>query len=434
MSIKPQNFEEKLVWYTIIGTYVLYFIGAQFVWVPVLAYFLALYLGKKIWNQTATIPLAERITIPVSVWVWIVAMLIMEIALIMAHINFELGLVKIIFTTVNSWARTWLLMALFPLIGCLNIRPKIIYRAACILCLQSLILTIICYSLYLLHIPSFAYLSPLQVFRGAADYYAVNLFISAEGGTQFRLQLFTNFANSLGLVGCVYFWLTTQESNKKWRWIGMIGAIAMVLGSGSRLTILGLAVVPVIVFFLTNFTWPVQVATSVVCLITGMVAPQIIKFIEDLYYSVIKGYRSSSERVRSQLKVVALERWSEAPIWGHGVVAEYGPKSTENMPIGSHEQWTDLLYVKGLVGFVTFLFAMLWSFSVLVIKAQKLASARAALGIYFAFLVATFGVDIENAAIYYWPGLVLTGIAFKEEVQLVAKTSKNYVLPELKSY
>jgi len=48
--IKPQNLEEKVVWYYIIGTHGLYFLGAQFVVAPVMV--LLVYLVKKLWNQT----------------------------------------------------------------------------------------------------------------------------------------------------------------------------------------------------------------------------------------------------------------------------------------------------------------------------------------------------------------------------------------------
>lgn len=427
MTIKPQNLEEKLVWYTIIGTYGLYFLGAQYVWIPTLGFSLTLYLFKKLWNQTKNTPNQDKITIPTSVWVWVVSMLVMEIALIMAHIDFDLGVPKIIFTTVNSWARSWALMALFPLIGCLRIRPQLLYRAACILSLQSLVLTVICYLFYLLQIPDFVYVSPLKVFRGSTSHYVIDLFVIGESN-QFRLQLFTNFANTLGIVGNIYFFLTSQESNKKWRLIGMIGAAAMVLGSGSRLTIFCLVVVPILSWFLTNFTWHVQIAIGVSSFLTSLFAPLLVDFLETTYNKTIKGYRAGSERVRSQLKKIALERWSEAPIWGHGFVAERGPKTTEFMPIGSHEQWTDLLYVRGAVGFTAFLIAMLWSLANLLIKAQKSPTAKVGLSIYLVFLIATFGADIEEAAYVYWPGLMLTGIAFKEKAPSILDKN-SYVLP-----
>lgn len=431
MTIKPQNLEERLIWYTIVGTYGFYFLGAQFVWVPLLGYFLGLRVCKKLWDQTEDTPKGEQISIPVSVWLWVIAVLVVEIALIMAHIDFDLGWSKIIFTTVNSWARSWALMALFPLIGCLNIRPQLIYRAACILCLQSLVLTILCYILNFANIPAPAYISPLSIFKGPSNNYMVDLFViggDAGEDRQFRLQLFTNFANNLGIVGNIYFFITSQEANKRWRLIGMIGAAAMVIGSGSRSTIFSLAIVPILTWVLTNFTPPLQIAVGVTSLITGMIAPQIIDFLDNTWNKAIKGYRSSSALVRKRLEEVALDRWTEAPIWGHGFVAERGPKYTENMPIGSHNQWPDLLYVRGMVGFTAILVVMLWSTTDLIIKAQKSAIAKTALSIYLVLWVSTTAVDIEASAYLYWPGLIVTGIAFNEKTSPVQNQIKSYTL------
>ena len=97
MTIKPQNLEEKLIWYTIIGTYGLYFIGAQFVWVPALAYFLGFRVCKKLWEQTEYTPAEERISVPVTVWLWAIAAIVIEITVIMSHIELELGWAKCFF-------------------------------------------------------------------------------------------------------------------------------------------------------------------------------------------------------------------------------------------------------------------------------------------------------------------------------------------------
>ena len=49
--MKPQNFEERVIWYAIVGTYGLYLIGGQPIIVPAIAWLLALYACKKIWDQ-----------------------------------------------------------------------------------------------------------------------------------------------------------------------------------------------------------------------------------------------------------------------------------------------------------------------------------------------------------------------------------------------
>ncbi len=424
MTIKPQNFEEKLVWYTIIGTYGLYFLGAGLLWVPALAWFLMLYLCKKLWNQTEDTPIEDKITIPASTWIWIVSMLLMEVCVIMSHIDLDLGMARIIKTSI-AWARSWALMALFPLIGCLKIRPQILYRAVCILCLQSLVFSLVCYLGYRLNLPDISYVSPVGRISPKIGTEYVYLFTIGDGN-EFRLNLFTKFANSLGIVGSIYFFLASQESDKKLRWIAMISAVIMVVGSVSRLTTFGLVIVPILTWSLTNFSWPLQTAAGVVSCLAGMFAPLFINFIENTWNKGVKGYRSGSERVRSKLIELALERWSEAPLWGHGFVAERGPKSTEYIPIGTHAQWPDLLYVKGLVGFTAFLIPLLWSFMDLLIKAQKSRTAKVGLSIILLLLLVTYAGDVEAEAYNYWPGLVILGIAFKEKAPAVVTTNKKY--------
>jgi len=424
--MKPQNFEEKIVWYSLVGLYVLYFMGAQYVWFPLIAWGLTGYLCKKIWNQTENTPDEERITIPYSVWIWIASMLIMEFAVIMAHIDFDLGLPKIITSTIQ-WARTWALMALFPLIGCLTIRREIIYRAACILCMQSLVFGGLANLMNMAHF-RIKYLSPVwMVMRGDPQPYAIGLFgFDGESG-QFRLNLFTPNANALGIVGCVYFLLAMQESDQKWKWIGMIGGAAMVFGSGSRSTTLFIIIVPILSWILTNFTWPLQIAAGIVSSIAGMFSSSIINFIDNFYESTFKGSKAGSARVRHQLKEIALYRWQyEAPIWGHAVVAEKGPASVTFKPVGTHEQWSDLLYIKGTVGFIAFAFAILWSFIDLLIKAQNNPTSKASLSILLLLFICTFAADIEAVAYLYWPGLVLIGMGYKAKVPISSDSNVYY--------
>lgn len=422
-QIKPENLEEKIVWYTILGTYVLYFMGAQYVWIPMISWGLSYYLFKKLWHQTEHTPEQEKIRIPYSVWIWIVAMLIMELCTIMSHIDLDMGIPKIVTSTIQ-WARTWALMGLLPLIGCLSIRPQLIYRASCIFCLENIFFAIVANLMNLVKF-RLEYLSPIWIFlRGDPQPYAIGLYgFDGESG-QFRLNLFTTSANSLGIVGCVYFLIAMQESDKKWRWIGMISSAMMVYSSGSRSTTLFLIVVPIISWILANFSWPLQIATGIASCVGGMYAPMIINALDTFYYNTFQGTKGGSARVRKQLKEIAIYRWENyAPIWGHGVVAEKGPASVTYKPIGTHEQWSDLLYIKGIVGFTAFLFAISWSFMDLLVKAQNNATSKAALSILLLLFICTFAADIEMAAYVYWPGLVILGMGF--QAKELEKTKEN---------
>jgi len=77
--MKPQNFEEKLVWYYMLGTYGWYFLGALYILGPA-RWFLTIYLKKC--NQTKYIVQTNEAYL---IWIWLVCMLIMELALIMGH-------------------------------------------------------------------------------------------------------------------------------------------------------------------------------------------------------------------------------------------------------------------------------------------------------------------------------------------------------------
>ncbi len=414
--MKPQNFEEKVLWYSLIGTYVFYLLGAQYILISVIAWLLTLYLCKKLWNQTEYTPIEEKITIPFSIWVWIISMLVMEVALIIAHIEFDLGVAKIITSSIN-WARTWVYLALFPLIGCLNIRPQLIYRGICIICLQSLIFIPICYLAFILHIPPNLYTSPLHLLGGNdVTLYNVVLYGFEKDTNENRLQLFAPWPPALGMVGVIYFFLACQESHKKWRLIGIIGSIATILVPFSRLAILCLATIPVITWFLVNFARPnIQITTGVVSFLASIFAPVIFNFFE-AFKDQFSNARPNSSRIRAILGRIALERWHEAPVWGHGIIEPKGPKIVVFMPIGTHHTWFGILFEKGLVGLIALAFPFIFSFIYLLSQAYKSTTAKTALSIFLVIFLFTFGEKIEGIAYLYWPGLVLIGIAFREKI------------------
>ncbi|HCF26553.1 MAG TPA: capsular biosynthesis protein [Cyanobacteria bacterium UBA11049] len=413
--IKPQNLPETLVWYYIIGTYGIYYLGAQFVFAPLLGCFLAIYFLKQWWEQPQKLG-ENTISISLLTWVWIVAVLLIEITLIVGHIDFGLGIGKLVNSSINRWLRTWALFALFPLAGHLTIRPKIIYRAICILCFQSLIATIIAISVGLLHIPEITYISPLKVLGGGELFYTVQVFGSLIEEDARRLNLFAPWAPALGMTGTIYFWLAEQEANNKWRWLGIAGAVAMILTSVSRLAILCIPIVLLIKFLLLKFFNPwVQFLAGLVSLIVGIASTTLINLLHT-FEERFNRFRSGSSRVRAVLGRIALERWwNEAPIWGHGTIEPRGPAITGHMPIGTHHTWLSVLFMHGLVGCTILVIALFWSFLDLLMKAPIYKTANVGLSIILTIFIFSFGENIDSLTYMYWPGLLLLGIAFKEE-------------------
>jgi len=427
--MKPLNFEEKLVWYAIIWTYPCWLIGGLYVLAPVLAWVLVGYLGWRLFQQTEATE--SKITIPFAVWVWVIGMLVMELALIMGHLDYDLSMDSLIKSSIG-WAKGWALLALFPLVGCLNIRPQLLFRAACIVCLHTLIVIPLFYLGFFAHLPERLYISPLQAIGGPGpEFFAVQIYeVDPENGSV-RFRLFTPWGPALGFVANIYFFFALQEPEQKWRWAGIVGCLAMCWVSASRLSILSIIGVSFLTWILARVSRPrVQIIAGCASLLLGILAQNILDAIAAFAEAFSKA-RAGSSRVRATLGRIASYRWEhEAPIWGHGIV-ERGPHLVEYMPIGSHHTWFGLLFVKGAVGFGALALPLLWSFVTLVIKAQQEPLARVGLSMVLVLFMYTFGENLEILAYLFWPGLVMMGIAFKKSTQsssLAHKVEEKLVL------
>ncbi|TQV73785.1 O-antigen ligase domain-containing protein [Aliikangiella marina] len=408
-AIYPQNFEERVVWHSIIWTFPFYLIGALYIVAPAMGWLMILYLAKKLWLQNEATPEEERIRIPFGVWVWVIGMLMMLVALWMGHMDWQLGTAKTIKSSIG-WAKGWALMAVFPLIGCLKIRPEIIYRATSKVCLHALMIFPFLVVAYLVGLPQELYISPLKIVGGPGpEFFRVSLFsVTPEGGV--RWFLFAPWAPALGFVACIYLLFSLQESTK-WMWIGVIGSLLMILMCKSRLAIVVTVLLPIFLFGASNLLKPwIMFQGATVSLFAGFWADRIIEFFQELQAG-FRAARADSSRVREALGRIAVDRWqSEAPVWGHGIV-ERGPHLVEYMPIGSHHSWYGLLFVKGAIGLGALAIPLAYSFFELLVKCQANKTARVGLGVITILFFYTFGENLEILAYLFWPGLIIVGIA-----------------------
>ncbi len=411
-SIKPENFPETLVWYGITLTYVYWLLGATYIVGSVLGFVLFLYLLVKLYLQDENTPEDQRIRIAGVQWVWIIGMIMMEVALVIGHLDYNLPTSAIIKSSIG-WLKGWAALSFYPLAACLPIRPQLIYRAICVVCLQTLLISPILILAPIAKLPQLLYVSLLLAVGGPSPtFFDVELYkIDFEGVV--RQRLFTPWAPALGFVGNVYFALALHDKSKKWRWFGIIGSIYLALICKSRLALVSLLMVPVVTFGLARLTQPLMLfLVGISTTITGIIAPWLINFMETFMRKFSEA-RADSSRVRNDLKSIAGHRWeTEAPIWGHGVV-EPGPHAVEYMPIGSRHSWYGLLFVKGIVGLYSLLIPMVISFVVLLIKAQRYAVAEAGLAMVLILFLYTFGENLEILAYLYWPGLIVMGMGFQ---------------------
>jgi hypothetical protein len=411
----PQNFEEAVVWCYMVGTYLFYFMGVQYIVGPMVGWFLAGYVVLKIFFQHDGTPPEKRVTVPWGVWVWIFAMMVMLMALIIGHINFQLSTWRLIKSIIDQFPRTWGLLAVFPLIGCLNIRPQLLYRAACLTCLQHLIFLAIGYIAYLVGVDGFLYGTPFARFGGGIDMTNVVLYVIDDTTGGLRLQLNTPFAPALGLLGNVYFWLCLQEQNQKWRWIGVIASVLMVWFSVSRTGRICMILIPLGIWFIIHVRRPiVQLAAAIACFVASLSSTQLIYMIQD-YTTSVKQEREGSTRIRELLRRMALQRWQEAPIWGHGI-PDTGIKIVRGKGIGSHGIWHGIFFVHGLVGFLALATPMICSAIDLLPKIQHNSAARVGLAVLLVLTVYGFSENFEGQVYLFYPGLIALGMGLKAHI------------------
>ncbi|QLE43827.1 O-antigen ligase domain-containing protein [Nostoc sp. C052] len=415
-DIQPENIPEKVVFWAISNTYFFWVVGGLYIVGSFVGWVLLLFLLIKILAQTKNTPPDEKISISWVLWLWVIGMLLMEVALIVGHLDYNLETSLIIKSSIG-WAKGWAGLALYPLVGCLKIRPQLIYRAICIVGFHTLLITPFLLLTPSLHLPEILYISPLRAVGGPGnEFFDVPLY-EIDGSTgDLRWRLFTPWGPALGFVGNVYFMLALQEKNKKWRWFGLIGSVLMCFVCKSRLAQVCIVIIPLFTTVFSGMNRPrILIGVGFASYLSGIFSPSIILALNN-FWEGFKAARAGSTRVRMALKRIAIYRWeTEAPIWGHGVV-EHGPHIVEHMYIGSHHTWAGLLFIKGIVGFMALAIPMGLSFIYLLIKSMdsKCPTAKVGLSIVMILFLYTFGENLEILVYLYWPGLLVMGIACQE--------------------
>jgi hypothetical protein len=373
------NFEERAVTWSIAYTFVFYLIGALYLVAPVVGWaMIVLLIGRWAMGNSSTKQSARWI-----IYCWLVCALMLELTLVIGHIDFNLGLGKIIKSTIG-WAKGWALLSVFIVVGfSFNIRYHL-------------------------------YVSPLKILGGAGDeYFTVILYEIDPGNGAPRWRFFAPWAPAVGLVANIYFLCAWFEKDAKWRVIGLLGNALMIVMAASRMGMIVMLLVPLAVWGLSRLTRPwLMVSAALVLMLLVMffdpISHALLTLLDD-----IKGARADSTRVRAALANIAVYRWQSEAYWfGHGVV-ENGSHLVEFMPIGSHHNWYGLLFVKGMVGFLSFLIPFVLTTCVLLVKAQYQVSARLALGMCLIVGFFSLSENIEALAYMTWPAWLIIGIGLR---------------------
>ncbi len=416
MSARAANPAEAMAAWTIRATWPFYFVGALYVVGPVIAWLLAglallaLYLGPAMRPD-----LRSAGPIPPVVWGWIAGMAVMLVALWVGHLDWGLGTGKTIKSTIG-WAKGWALMALFPLAGAvLPIRRGPIVRAQCVVALWTLCLLPILLAAPYAGLPSKIFVSPLKAVGGPGpEYFTIFLYILDPATWTPRWSFYAPWCPFAGLLGVVMVLFALEERDRRWMIVGILGGVAMILLSKSRMSLVALVVCSIgprmMPLLLRAWAW--GMASVAVTSLAALGVPLL-----NLAHDAVdrfKNARADSTRVRAALQRIAEERWRTEAVWfGHGTV-EPGPHLVEYMPIGSHHTWFGLLFVKGLVGFFALVGPMVWQLWLALVDAARGPRGRLPLGIMLVFVILSFGENIEIEVYLLWPALLVLGIHARE--------------------
>jgi hypothetical protein len=408
--------EERLVFWMIVSTWGLWLIGGLYHLFPLLGWVLvAIALGRRI--GLVDDGGHEPQPLPWGVTTWLVGMTAMLVALVAAHIDFDLEPSQFI-KSLLGWFKGWGLMAAFIFAGAqLRIKPIVVFRANNILAAQCLVVTPILIVCAYAGVPDTLYVSPLAYLGGPGPtFFAVSTHAWDQGTLGFRLFYFAPWSPAAAF--CAHIGLVCGIFDTRWRWriTGILSAVVVCALSQSRLSLIAVPLLLIGLPLMSSLlrAWPAAIAAFLFTI--GMLLLTQVKDAIDDAVQAFMGARADSSRVRSALARIAYHRWqTEAPIFGHGVV-ERGSHLVEFMPIGSHHTWHGLLFVKGALGFAALALPLAWSFFELLAKAQRDAVARAAFGMVLVLVFNSFGENLEILAYLAWPGLLVIGIAAKRRL------------------
>jgi ABC-type multidrug transport system fused ATPase/permease subunit len=413
--LAAQNTEERIILITLAGAWFWYAIGALYIAGPAAgSCLIALYAWRK-FSSPWQPPERRPAPIPPGVWVWILGMFGMLLALWVAHAIEGLGTGQTIKSSIG-WVKGWALLAAFPLVGaCLAIRPEIVVRAMGWFALQTLLLIPLLVLAGIAHLPNKIFVSPLQAVGGPGpEFFTVYLYTVDPSNGSLRWQFIAPWAPAAGMIGCLMFAMAFFEEDRRWRWIGLATAVLICLMTRSRMALIFVVLFPPALWVLSRLSrsW-MMLGFSALSVVVGLLANTVITVVQDSL-AAFRGARADSSRVREALGRIATTRWwEEAPLWGHGIV-ERGPHYVEFMPIGSHHTWFGLLFVKGIVGFISLAVPLLWTFLEMLLLAQISALGRLGLAVAFILFFFSFGENLEILAYLFWPGLVVLGAGFAE--------------------
>ena len=122
---RPETLEERIVYWSLVGTWALWAIGALYIAIPAIGWSLAALIFAQRHGLIGD-PDEEPTPLAIGAWIWICGMALTGVALVVGHL--ELCLDQLL-KSFMGWMKGWALIAVFVYIGAATrIRTLVLYR------------------------------------------------------------------------------------------------------------------------------------------------------------------------------------------------------------------------------------------------------------------------------------------------------------------
>lgn len=415
-NLSKLSFAEKIIYWTIVLTPLWWILGIQTLLYPIVAAFL-LVVGFDA-NKLV------KDKLPICNWAW----LGMTLAAFWTNV---LGLESIGFPTLKTAATLFTLFkGYFLIFTCMTlpfwhrIRVAVITRAvAWMTAGYSVILTIQFLILFALGpqkslLPPLARLIPGDKLSLMIKFAVIQPFF---GIPLPRTDLYTADPPILGVCALLSFFICLGESKRNLRKFSLLGCLAALLVSQSRLAWVCFPLVWLIIFCLRSglarqaYLWVI----SFTSLFGAVLSLSVQDFIA-LPLATFNNARADSSKDREYVVNATIDAWKESPWVGWGIMDKtvtWGNGAFE-LPLGTFSSYAQVLYIHGISGFLFFVAALVSTLCSFWQPASKgnLICQRA-----FACLIALYlllhATNLSWMAIYFWFFFVWLGAILSEVEQ-----------------
>ena len=417
------TFAERLIFWTIVLTPLWWILGIQTLLYPAVAAFLLAY-GFKFDNIIQG-------SLPFCNWTWL------GMVLVALWTNL-LGLESIGFKALKTAATLFTLFkGYFLIFACLTlpfwyrIRTKVITRAVAWVGASYLVILTIQFLILFAFGPQKSFLPPLaRLIPGEKLSLMIKFAVIQPffGIPLPRTDLYTADPPILGVCALLSFFICLEERNKTLRQVSLIGCLAALLVSQSRLAWVCFPLVWLIIYCFRSglarqaYLWVISLLT-----LFAAVLSLSLKDLITLPLATFNSARADSSKDREYVVSSTIDAWKESPWIGWGFMEKtvtWGNGAFE-MPLGTFSSYAQVLYIHGIFGFLMFILALVSTLSKFwepAILGNQLCQRAFACLVALCLLI--HATNLTWMAIYFWFLFIWLGAIISDVQQQKSNVSE----------